>query len=217
MNWWDFGESTGYEGNKLSTHRIVCGFCSETGVFSTVQHVEKQNRSKGKKLNYDLLQCGNCGNYSMVFWPGSDTLQWHDFRTLPWPTETTTFPEHWPKDIGRYWLQARRSLEGKNWDAAAVMARSAVQLALRHHKAVGDNLKQEIDDLAKKGLLPPVMQEWSHAVRVLGNDSAHPTRGPSAGTESRDAKDVVEFLSTLLRTLYDLPHQIKQYRARKEP
>jgi hypothetical protein len=35
------------------------------------------------------------------------------------------------------------------------------------------------------------------------------------GTTSKDARDVVEFLSVLLRITYDLPHQIKQYRARK--
>ena len=29
------------------------------------------------------------------------------------------------------------------------------------------------------------------------------------------ARDVVEFLSVLLQITYDLPHQIKQYRARK--
>ena len=126
------------------------------------------------------------------------------------------FPEHWPDDIGRYWMQARRSLEGKNWDAPRVMARSAVQLAVRYQKAVGKNLKEEIDDLAKKGLLPPVMQDWSHAVRVLGNDNAHPTPGSSTGTNSEDARDVVEFLSTLLTILDDLPHQIEEYRARNE-
>ena len=86
----------------------------------------------------------------MVFWSSSNFSKFHDFRTLPWPTETTKFPEHWPKDIGQYWMEAQRSLEGKNWNAAAVMARSAVQLALRYHKAAGNNLKQEIDDLAKR-------------------------------------------------------------------
>jgi hypothetical protein len=215
MNWWDFGEHTGYSGNKLSTHRIVCGFCRESGNFKTTHHVEKKDGSNYKVLNYEIFQCVNCGNYTMVFWSGSSQL--HDYKTLPWPTETTNFPEHWPKDIGQYWMEAQRSLEGKNWNAAAVMARSAVQLALRYRNAVGNNLKQEIDDLAAKGLLPPVMKEWSHEVRELGNDSAHPTPASSAGTESKDANDVVQFLSTLLQMLYDLPHKIEQYRARKEP
>jgi hypothetical protein len=118
--------------------------------------------------------------------------------------------------VGRYWLQAMRSLEGKNWDAASLMARSAIQLIARYQKAKGANLKQEIDDLAERGILPPVMQEWSHEVRELGNDSAHPNPG-AKGTDPKDAKDVVEFLTMLLRVTYDLSHQIEQYRARKTP
>jgi hypothetical protein len=58
------------------------------------------------------------------------------------------------------------------------------------------------------------MQEWSHEVRELANVSAHPDPG-AKGTIPKDARDVVEFLSVLLRITYDLPHQIQQYRARK--
>jgi hypothetical protein len=54
-------------------------------------------------------------------------------------------------------VEARRSIEGKNWTAAALMARSAIQLIARYHKAQGKNLKEEIDDLAAKSLILPVM------------------------------------------------------------
>jgi hypothetical protein len=60
------------------------------------------------------------------------------------------------------------------------------------------------------------MKEWSHEVRELGNDSAHPDPG-AKGTDPKDARDVVEFLSTLLQVTYDLSHQIAQYRKRKGP
>jgi Domain of unknown function (DUF4145) len=107
------------------------------------------------------------------------------------------------------------SLEGNNWDAAALMARSAVQLVVRYQKAEGNNLKQEIDDLGTKGILPPIMVDWSHEIRVLGNENAHPAPGDK-GTEQKDAADVVEFLGQLLSTTYNLPHAIKQYRERRK-
>jgi hypothetical protein len=59
--------------------------------------------------------------------------------------------------------------------------------------------------LADSGVLPPIMREWSHDVRELGNDAAHPVPG-STGTTPKDAKDVVRFLdycsasSTAFRT-----------------
>jgi hypothetical protein len=215
--WWEFGEHTGYDGNDLGLSRIACAFCNAKGNFKRVHHEEKKHHSARKILNFDTFKCGNCGNFIMIFWSASEfggSHGIHDFGTVPWARESTKFPEHWPEDIGRHWLEARRSLEGQNWNAASLMARSAIQLVARYQKAKGANLKQEIDDLANRGILPPIMKEWSHKVRELANESAHPDPG-AKGTTPKDARDVVEFLSVLLTITYDLPHQIKQYRARK--
>jgi hypothetical protein len=149
----------------------------------------------------------------MVFWSAGHSL--YDLKTVPWPIGHYKAPEFWPSDVARFWLQAKNSLSGKNWDAAALMARSALQLALRSKSAVGKSLKAEIDDLARKGLLPPIMQEWSNEVRELGNDSAHPAPGGPATTQ-QDAADVVRFMDSLLEYLFTLPHRIEQYRSRKK-
>ncbi len=106
--------------------------------------------------------------------------------------------------------KARRSIEGKNWTAAGLTARSAVQLVARSHGATGKNLKEEIDDLASKGLILPSMTEFAHEVRVLANEGTHPQPG-TTGTNEKDAKDVVEFLSFLMTVMYNLPKQIKDY------
>ena len=132
----------------------------------------------------------------------------------PWPLKYEKAPEHFPEDVGRYWLQAKKSLVDRNYDAAAVMTRSAIQLALRAHKAVGTNLKQEIDDLASKGMLPPLMQEWAHNVRELGNDSAHPKPNQTP-TTAKDATDIGKFMDFLFEYLYGLPKRIKDFRERK--
>jgi Domain of unknown function (DUF4145) len=123
-------------------------------------------------------------------------------------------PESWPADVGRYWLQARRAQEGNNWDAAAVMARSALQLALRHAGAKGKDLYHEIDDLAAKGELPPRMKEWAHEVRLLARDPAHPEPGDKP-TPQKDVQDAMRFLDFLLEYLFTLPHDIATYRNRK--
>jgi len=219
-SWWSLGEGSGYHGDELAIYQITCPFCMQCGNFKIVHHAEKKHHRDRKVLNFDTLECGNCKGYVMVFWsassmggrPGSGI---HDYRVLPWPLTLESFPEHWPEAIGRYWLQAKRNLRDCNWDAAALMARSALQIALRDHKAEGKNLKQEIEHLAGQGVLPPLMKDWSDNVRELGNDSAHP-KPEQLATDSQDAKDVVRFLDFLLEYLYDLPYQIKQYRERAE-
>jgi hypothetical protein len=189
----------------------------ERGNFKTAFHAEKKKSQSEKKLNFDTLECGNCKGYVMVLWSASGSGigrgGLHNYEVLPWPLQFDTYPEHWPEAIGRFWLQAKRNVRDENWDAAAVMARSALQIALRDQDATGNTLKQEINDLAAKGALPPVMKEWSDYVRELGNESAHPKPSQSP-TSPQDARDVVRFLDFLLEYLYTLPHQIKEYRGR---
>ena len=210
-SWWDLGEWHGFDGTELALYRITCPFCMERGNFKVAHHAEKKKPNGTKKLNFDTLQCGSCSSFVMCLWSAGDRL--HNYEVLPWPMKFEKYPEHWPEAIGRFWLQAKRSLSEENWDAAAVMARSSLQSALRDQKASGANLKQEIQDLAAKGLLPPIMKEWSDNVRELGNDSAHPKPGQPP-TDPRDARDIVRFLDFLLECLYTLPHRIAEYRKR---
>jgi hypothetical protein len=124
--------------------------------------------------------------------------------------------DNWPAGVNRFWVQAHDSLRGENWDAAAVMARSALQFVMREKGATRGTLKSQVDDLGTKGVLHPLMADWSHEVRELGNDAAHPEPDALA-TGPQDAKDIVNFLDFLLFYLYDLPKQIGEYRKRNSP
>lgn len=212
-SWWQLGEWSGHQGTDLALYEITCPFCMERGNFSTEAHLAKKQPNGHKVLNFDTLKCGSCAAYVQVLWSAGDHL--HAFRVQPWPLRYKKAPDQYPEAIGRFWLQAKKNLADQNWDAAAVMARSALQLALRSHDAQGANLKQEIDDLATKGLLPPLMRDWSHNVRELANDSAHPNPDLSP-TSPKDASDIVGFLDFLLEYLYTLPKRISEYRARRD-
>ena len=137
----------------------------------------------------------------------------HDYKVLPWPLKAGDYPEPWPDEIGKFWVQAQANLQNEYWDAAALMARSALQAAVRNKNASGNSLKQEIDDLAAKGILAPIMKEWADQIRLLGNESAHPD--PAQVIDPQDARDIVKFLTFLLEYLYTFPYQIQQYRNRQ--
>lgn len=213
MSWWELGES-GYNGGDLDLFRITCAFCEHTGNFELEHHAQQQNPRSGKTLNFDTFKCGNCAGYVMVLWAANEYgARVHNYETLPYPLEIRSYPEYWPDEIGRYWLQAKRNILNENWDAAAIMARSALQAAVRDKGASRNNLKKEIDDLVAKGILAPIMKEWADQIRLLGNESAHPD--PAQVIDPQDARDIVKFLSFLLDYLYTFPHQIQQYRNRQ--
>lgn len=212
-SWWDLGEWVGDYGSDLALHNITCPFCMENGNFKIEFHAQKKKANSAKKLNFDTLKCNNCSGYVMTLWSASEMGGIHDYRLLPFSLRTENFPKHWPETVGRYWVQARRNLVDENWDAAALMARSSLQAAIREQGGEGKNLHQEIEDLARKGILPAIMKEWSHNVRELGNDSAHP-HPEQKPTDKIDAADIVSFLDFLLEYLYTLPKRIEDYRVR---
>lgn len=140
-SWWKLGEWSGSHGTELAVYAITCPFCMEQGNFSTEFRATKKQPNGDKVLNFDTLKCGSCAAFVQVFWSAGDRL--HAFRVQPWPLKYEKAPEHYPEPIGRLWLQAKRNLAERSWDAAAVMARSSMQLPLRAHDAKGANLKQE--------------------------------------------------------------------------
>jgi uncharacterized protein DUF4145 len=218
-SWWQLGEGSGFSGNTMEVWRLQCAFCLEKGNFALAFHAEKKKPNSGKKLNFDLYQCRNCMGYAHVLWSAQEFASsmrgLYAYHVLPWPIAKADPSENWPDAVQRFWTQAHESLKGENWDAAAVMARSALQFAMRDKGATKGNLYTEIEDLANKGTLHPLMKDWSHEVRELGNDSAHPD--PNAQpTEAEDARDIVQFLDFLLTYLYDLPKHISDYRQRRK-
>jgi hypothetical protein len=211
-SWWSLGEVSGYPGAELAIHQISCPFCLEVGNFAVESHSEKRQPNGTKILHFETLKCGSCASFVQVVWSGTRNM--HDYKVQPWPLKYEKAPDHFPRDVGRYWIQAKKSLVDKNYDAAAVMARSSLQVALRSQNAAGANLKNEIDDLAKKGLLPPLMQDWHHNVREIANDSAHP-KPDQPPTTAQDARDIVKFMDFLFEYLYALPKRIHEFRERK--
>jgi hypothetical protein len=69
----------------------------------------------------------------------------------------------------RFWIQAHHSLTNENWDAANVMARSAVQFVVRDKKGKGGGQFADGSGLALSGqgstLIPysPVLKPYSAA------------------------------------------------------
>jgi hypothetical protein len=123
--WWDFGEDFGSRGKEPLLGLIDCAFCGEQGQMQKISSFTRTSKSSGKTLNYDTIQCENCGNFMFLFWSSSKHFDLHAYKTLPYPLGEIIAPDHWDKGIKRYWLQAHKSLDGENWDAAALMARSA--------------------------------------------------------------------------------------------
>ncbi len=211
----------GFQGDSPELWRIACAFCGEKGNFELAYHGEKKKPNTDKKLNFDLYQCRNCMGFVHILWSANEFgfgRGLYGMKVLPWPLEAKPEPsENWPEGVKRFWIQAHDSLTHENWDAANVMARSAVQFVVRDKKAKDTRLKDQINDLVATGVLHPLMKDWADEVRLLANESAHPEAPIPADATPPDSRDIVNFMDLLLLYLYDLPKQIENYRQRKTP
>lgn len=221
-SWWQFGEGSGHWGSDLALHEIKCAFCEERGNWKLEHHSEKTKPDTRKVLNYDTYQCGNCANYILVFWSAGEHYAsgynradgLHRYMTVPYAIGGWDGEEYWPNTAKRHWKQAHNALNRGDYDAAVVMARSAVQAIMRNKNAKKGDLYHEINDLVGRGVIPNIVGELAHEVRELARPSAHPTEGEEP-IDSKDANEIVEFLDVLLEYTYDLPYKINERREKQ--
>lgn len=111
--------------------------------------------------------------------------------------------EDLPDEVAEDRREAWPCFFGGDRRAAVIMARAAVQRAVRTLDATGTNLEAEINDLRSTGVITEELRKWAHEVRFAGNDAAHPdTLGKV--TEG-DAAESLEFMDEFLRHTIAMP------------
>jgi hypothetical protein len=102
-----------------------------------------------------------------------------------------------PDDIQSDRREACSCFYGGDYRAAVIMARAAIQRAVRVMGAESAGLKAEINDLAQRRVLTQSLQEWAHEVRIAGDDAAHPE---DLGAITQDeAEESLRFMEEFLK------------------
>jgi hypothetical protein len=160
-----------------------------------------------------MYKCIDCANHMTVVW---ESLEGDGIVYQVYPPAGNAIEAHgsWPERVASAYAQAAKALEVESWDAAGAMARRAVQAAIRNLGANPGNVKAEIDELGKAGVLAPSLVQWAHEVRVLAQVAAHPDEDePPVSAE--DARDAVEFTKLFLTYVYSIPAEIEELRERR--
>jgi hypothetical protein len=90
------------------------------------------------------------------------------------------------------------------------MARTSLETAVKEFQAEGRDLRHKINNLAERHIITPVLAEWAHEIRGIGNDAAH----ESNPITEQDAADAVDFAEMLYIYLFELPGRIAKRRAK---
>lgn len=185
----------------MAVGSYVCGHCGTTVALSKVGGIGVVPYG-GRNADWIFVQCAACdlptirGLYAD---PTDDELIL--FPPAGWQRVKNV--EKVPGPIRADYDEAVRCLTAGASKAAAAMARRAAQgVCVERGANTGKVLRDQIDELGKKGELTQRLVDLSHGVRVLGNSGAHPGNDGLEEVSREEAEQAIDFLEHLLSHVY---------------
>jgi hypothetical protein len=93
------------------------------------------------------------------------------------------------------------------------LARAVLQEVCRRHDAKGKDLNEEIDDLAKNGIITKNIADFAHSIRVVGNDVLHP-KDDSREPSKEDGEAILSLLEQIIFNLYIAPQTAREMKEK---
>lgn len=170
-----------------------------------------------------VLVCRNChqgvavleeqwtGDHRSIERKGGGTISWRGFHW--WPLVGATLHKSVPEPIAGAYHEAALSLSANCPRAAAVMARRTLEaIAIDKGEGTG-SLAQRLSNMSTRGLLHPMLEEWTKEVRLIGNAGAH--FDPINDVSLDDARQLIEFIRELTKFIYVFPFELNERRKPK--
>jgi tetratricopeptide (TPR) repeat protein len=132
-----------------------------------------------------------------------------------WPKFTGRCPTSVPANVESFYNQGLENLAAGRWDAAGAMFRKSLDVATKviAPDKRAKTLFARINELVAEGRLTNAMGEWSHELRLDGNDAVH---DEEPETEA-DAHVMHRFAEALLTYSFTLPAMVEANRAKRTP
>jgi hypothetical protein len=150
-----------YEAPRHDKEAFNCPLCGAYATHKWQNHWGDPKDELGGHLT--TAQCLHCGMYSI----------WHRYRMIYPTSGAAPMPIPDLPDEIKADCEEARSIVTLSPRGAAALLRLAIERLCDHLDAKGDNLNQQIADLAQRGLDPNI-QKSLDIVRVIGNEAVHP-------------------------------------------
>lgn len=168
--------------------------------------------------NYQMLFCPVCHKVSLLETYGDEDMQEYDRFGEPnyYSRDTILYPINtidsnaMPKNIKEAFESA---LKVRNIDvnACSLLLRRTLEIILTDQGATKWGLKDKIEEIAAKGILPDSLKEASFFTKKYGDSAAH---GKELTADDCDIEKLIEFIEYIIDYLYIIPTKIKQFKKR---
>lgn len=167
---------------------------------------------------YELYVCPVCHNvtlrqtYSdetMINYYGNDQLVYYDTKRILFPLNSID-SNSVPKKVKEAYEAALKT-KGIDKYICLMALRRTLELLLKDKGATKWGLKDKIEEIAAKGLLPDTLKEASSLAKMLGDTAAH---DKELEIDQYDVEAMAEFVGFIIEYLYIVPDKINTYKER---
>jgi Domain of unknown function (DUF4145) len=131
---------------------------------------------------------------------------------LLYPAEKGLAIDGLPETIRSAYDQADRAFAASLFEPCVLMCRKCLEATCRSLGAQGRDLKFKLQSLFDGGHIDSRLFEWSHEIRLIGNEPAHDTDNAVA---KQDARDVLDFTEAILIYVFSLTPRFVAFRSRR--
>lgn len=212
---------TGMDSKEISTTgnkiRATCTACRNVTNHVVTRSVDLSGSDEEAGVSYEtsyqIIECQGCNgvSYRTVSWD-SESMDYDPDQPV---TREQQFPDPkigrapvWgnfviPLQLERVYVETVKALNEGQLVLCGMGVRAVVESIVKDQKASGKLLSDQIDSLAKQGMLTTSGAAILHQVRALGNEAAHEVVAHGKDELSL-ALDVID---NLLQAVYILPTQ----------
>jgi Domain of unknown function (DUF4145) len=193
------------DGEALRIHCDTCGHITphiRRGSASNTEELESGDSGMPPfvlEYSYTFTQCDVCREVSLSVY----SEEWSDDESVqlyPHRKDVTGTP---PEIKAAY--QEAKKVKSASPAAFAVMIRRTLEFVCLDQKAKGDDLKEQLDDLGAKNIIPGTLAKMSHVLRDVGNAGAHAGKQKITAHEANVMED---FLLAVIEYVYVAPAKL---------
>lgn len=208
--------------SKLKTEVIKCFHCGNETLMHRICEYKWGSRDSDYngdfdfQFTYELFVCPVChkvtlrqiyGDETMIDWINNHDMRFYNHTSVLYPVSSIE-SNFIPRKIKEAFESA---LKIKNIDKyTCLMAlRRTLELILKDKGATKWGLRDKIEEIAQKGLLPDTLKEASSLTKILGDSAAH---DKELNINQHDVDSMAEFVEFIIEYLYIVPGKIDSYK-----
>lgn len=195
------------------TERPTCPWCGVLAGFNLRQSIDAvvtDDAGGSKTIKYGIWTCHSCNRPIVGEAVDTPTEGLQPFgERYPEKVSRPDYPATVPPPVAADAREAHACFSIKSWRASVAMARRSLQAAAIEQGAPDKKLVAQVDWLEEQRLIPPLMKDVAHRIRLEGNVGAHPDKDGLQDIDEARAREVLDFLDDFIRYVYEIPSRLQ--------